>query len=117
MKLINETQKTTLIENLEIAKTFVTRNRGLLGRHELSENSALWIWHCNAIHTFFMKFAIDAVFIDRNMVVRKLKNNVKPGRIVLPVLRASSVIECQAGFIKRHGLNLGDKLHVDHSIS
>jgi uncharacterized membrane protein (UPF0127 family) len=101
-----------LIPRLEVADTFATRGKGLLGRSTLATEEALWIHHCNSIHTFFMKFAIDCVFVDRNLKVKKVYHGVRPWRLVLPVLGASSVIEMASGTAASLKINVGDQLHV-----
>ena len=117
MRLVNKTTGKTLISRLEVAGTFWSRNKGLLGRKHLSSDQALLIPRCNAIHTFFMKFPIDLVFVNRKMVVTKTMTRVKPGRVVLPVWRAWSVIECCEGFLTENPVRVGEELHVDHSLS
>lgn len=114
-KLLDAQSQT--IATLEIARNAWSRMRGLLGRDRLDEDHGLWILKCNSIHTFFMKFAIDVVFVDRQQVVRKTIRGVKPGRVVLPVWRANSVIEFAEGFLLKHPLKVGEKLNVDHPIS
>lgn len=106
-----------LLEDLEVASDLWSRTKGLLGRKSISLNEGLWILRCNAIHTFFMKFAIDVVFLDRKMTVRKIVKAVGPGRIILPVWRATSVIELSEGFLEKHPLKVGDKLNVDPALS
>lgn len=110
--LRSETTNQTLIPNLEVAKTFWSRGKGLLGRDVLPQGQALWIWHCNSIHTFFMKFPIDCVFVDRNLKVKAVYKDVKPGRLVFPVWGASSVIEMPAGTLETLQVRIGDQLNV-----
>lgn len=117
MKLVNQTTGKTLIENLEVADTFWKRTKGLLGRKSLKEDQALWILRCNSIHTMFMKFNIDVVFVNRKMIVVDTGFNLKPGKVVLPVWRASSVIELSAGFLEKNPVRIGDQLNVDHPLS
>jgi len=102
----------TLIPQLEEARTFWSRGKGLLGRESLPEGQALWIHHCNSIHTCFMKFAIDCVFVDKNLKVKALYSEVKPWRLILPVWGASSVIEMSAGSINKMNVSVGDQLYV-----
>lgn len=90
-----------------------TRLKGLLGRKEFPLENAMWITPCNSIHTFFMKFPIDAVFVNSDMKVCKIVANIRPGRLVWPVWSAHSVFEFSAGFAERHGLKEGDFFHVD----
>ncbi|MFZ3228802.1 MAG: DUF192 domain-containing protein [Pseudobdellovibrio sp.] len=101
-----------LIDNLEIAESLVKRGTGLLGRSSLEVNQALWIKPCNNIHTFFMKFAIDCIFIDRKLEIKKIAKSVKPFRFIGPYWRAYSVIEAKAGFAEEKKLQIGDQLYV-----
>ncbi len=117
MKLINALTKQTLVPRLEVADTLWSCMRGLLGRSSLDAQEGLWIVSRGSIHTFFMKFAIDLVFVDRNFVVTKTVSNVTPFRFVWRGWRAASVIELQAGFLERNPIRVGDKLHVDPSVS
>jgi len=117
MKLYSKNTSKTLIPKLEVATSFWARTKGLLGRKDLPLDQALWIHHCNSVHTFFMNFPIDLVFIDRNLVVKKTISRVKPNRIVFPVLWASSVIELSAGFLENNPIAVGEQLHVDHPLS
>ncbi|WP_413559727.1 DUF192 domain-containing protein [Bdellovibrio sp. HCB209] len=111
-KLENLTTKATLIPNLEVAETMQTRGVGLLGRSSLAEDQALWILRCNSIHTFFMKFAIDCVFVDKNLKVKAIYKDVKPWRLVLPVWGARSVIEMASGVSSKLNISVGDQLNV-----
>ena len=67
MKLMNKTKNTLVADSVEMAKTLPARLKGLIGRQELPENGVLWISNCPSIHTFFMNFTIDAVFVDKKM--------------------------------------------------
>ncbi len=101
-----------LVPDLEIADGFWSRGKGLLGRKSLQSNEALWITPGNNIHTFFMKFSIDCVFVDRKMEIKNLAKNVDPFRFVGPFWKSHSVIEMQAGFIESRKLKIGDYLYV-----
>lgn len=101
-----------LTDQLKTTDSFWSRAKGLLGRSNLSENEVLWINPCNNIHTFFMKFSIDCIFVDRKMQIQKLVSDIRPFRIVGPFWRSHSVIEAQSGFIKSKQLKVGDHLYV-----
>lgn len=105
-------QAVLLIEDLEVAQTFWTRAKGLLGRRVMSENQALWIKPCRDIHTFFMSFPIDCVFLDKNMQVYNIVENVTPFKIIGPFWKATSVIEFKSGFSAMKNLKVGDQLYV-----
>lgn len=112
--LKSATKNQQLISDLQVASDFFARGKGLLGRASLGTNEALWIHSCNSIHTFFMKFAIDCVFLDKKMRVKAIHSNVAPFRLVWPVWGARSVIEFPAGKAQELGLVLGEQLHVGH---
>lgn len=101
-----------LIDQLDIAESFWSRGKGLLGRKDLGANEALWIRPCNNIHTFFMKFAIDCIFVDSKLVIKNVAKNVGPFRFVGPFWKSHSVIEMQSGFIESKKLKIGDHLYV-----
>ena len=85
------------------------RNRGLLGRDGLAEGHALILAPCNSIHTFFMRFAIDVAFVDRDGRVLRTKTSVRPWRLAF-TLRAFAVVELAAGELIRAGIQRGDRL-------
>jgi hypothetical protein len=95
--------------NIEVALDSASRRRGLLGRDGLDTGAALVIAPCNAVHTFFMRFAIDAVFLDRELRVRKIVACLKPFRLASS-LGARSVVELAAGEAARVGLAEGMRL-------
>ncbi len=101
-----------LIENFEIAESLWRRGKGLLGRAQLAADHALWIKYNNNIHTFFMKFPIDCIFISRKMEIVKIKKSVPAFRLVGPYWKAQSVIEAPAGFAESKNLQEGDQLYV-----
>jgi uncharacterized membrane protein (UPF0127 family) len=100
-----------LAEKLETAFDSKTRRRGLLGRQGLDAGAALVIAPCNSIHTFFMKFAIDVVFVTRDGRVAKLYTALPPWRIGVS-WRSFAVIELPAGAAGRADTRVGDNLEV-----
>ena len=86
-----------------------TRRRGLLGRKGMTAEEALIIAPCNGVHTFFMRFAIDAVFVAKDGRVVKACCTVRPWRLAL-AWRAFAVIEGAPGLIERSRTRPGDRL-------
>jgi uncharacterized membrane protein (UPF0127 family) len=107
--LVNDRTGQVLASAVEIAGTSESRRRGLLGRDGLDPSAALIIAPCSAIHMFFMRFAIDAVFVDRDGRVRKVVHNLRPWRIALS-LGAYAVVEMSSGTVGRSDLEVGDFL-------
>ncbi len=69
-----------LAGQVEKANTFFTRLAGLMFRRELAQGCGLLLWPCPQIHTWFMRFAIDAVFCDKKGTVLFVQENMKPWR-------------------------------------
>jgi len=87
------------------------RRRGLLGRDSFPGGSAMIIAPSNAIHTFWMRFAIDVVFVRRNGVVVKVQQSVSPWRVAIAPL-AYAAIELPAGSLRRGDVQVGDVLSL-----
>jgi uncharacterized protein len=100
---------TEVATNVILAGTSAARRQGLMGIEHLDQGTGLWIAPCEAIHTFGMKVAIDVVFLDRDLRVRKLVRNLKRRRIAL-CLKAYSVLELPSGSIDRSSTQVGDRL-------
>ena len=109
--LRNERTGGLVATSVERATTRAERKRGLLGRDGLEPSSALWLEPCLAVHTAFMRFAIDIVFIDKQGRAVKIVENVPPWRIAVAV-RAHAVIEMAAGSLRGCGVAIGDRLYV-----
>jgi len=99
LQVLNVTRGTTLASQLETALTGPTRRKGLLGRDGLQPGSGLWIAPCESVHTFFMRFPIDLVYLDGKKRVRKVRSRVDPWRLS-GCLTARSVLELPAGTIR-----------------
>ncbi|HVE13570.1 MAG TPA: DUF192 domain-containing protein [Elusimicrobiota bacterium] len=94
-----------------MADTPKTRAVGLLSRSSLEPGEGLWIVPCASIHTLFMRFAIDAVFLDEDLVVRRVLEDLKPWRLSPWVLSAHSVLELPGGSVKGTVVP-GDRLEI-----
>jgi len=78
----------------EVAETFCQRMKGLIGRRGLASGTGMLITRCNCIHTCFMRFPIDARFLDRSGNVVKTVRNIRPWRLwIWGGFRATSVLE------------------------
>jgi uncharacterized protein len=105
----NLTRGTSIGTEIFSAETSSERRTGLLKHTSLPEGAGLWIVPCEAVHTFFMKFAIDLVYIDRERRVRGLVRALRPWRMSM-CFPAHSVIELPPGTIGRTGTRKGDQL-------
>lgn len=81
----------------KVARTFAQRAKGLIGAKDLPPGEGMLILACNAIHTFFMRFPIDATFLDKDDRVVKVVRNIRPWRLfVWGGWRARKVLETRA---------------------
>ncbi len=110
MEIVNETRALVLADSAQWARTMGRRLVGLLGRRELPVGGGLVIEPCNSIHTFFMHFSIDVLFVDgRGIVIRQLEH-MKPWRMSGVYFRARRVVELPAGTIARTRTQPGDQI-------
>jgi hypothetical protein len=112
LRVRNLTKNTVLADRAGIADTSATRQRGLLKHTGLAEGEGLWIVPCEGVHSFFMKFAIDVVFINKKRQVTKVRRNMVKNRIALS-LRAHSTIELPVGMIDKSQTAAGDQLELE----
>jgi uncharacterized membrane protein (UPF0127 family) len=114
------TAKTKLIVNLtsgkclcvsELADRPMRRMRGLIGRQGLPAGEGLLVSPAPAIHTAFMRFPIDALFLDSNMRVVEIVERLRPWRVASK-RRARAVLELSAGECARRGVEIGDRLEL-----
>lgn len=115
-KAVNETRGCVLAESVTLADTVFKRLRGLLGRSGLSPGEGLLLAPCNAIHSCFMKFLFDAVFLDRNGVSVKLIHEMSPFRFSPVVRSAVSVLELPAGTLRATGTQVGDRITFEGGV-
>ena len=96
---------------LELAADSTSRNRGLLGRDSLPREHALILAPSNFVHTFFMRFPIDILFVSREGRVLKARRAV-PARRLAGSVRAFAVIELAAGRVHESQTLVGDPLSI-----
>jgi len=109
LRVVNTTRQIELADRVELAGNGAKRSKGLLGRTGLGPGEGMWIVPCEAVHTFWMKFSLDLVYLDRQNQIAKIKRNVPPWRLSA-CLTAHSVIEFAAGAIRESDAQPGDKL-------
>lgn len=108
-EVLNLDRGSRLGRHVHVAGSSSARKRGLLGIDSLEAGTGIWITPCEAIHTFGMQMAIDAIFLDSKFCVKKLKPYLPPGRISV-CISASSVLELAVGTISGSATQLGDRL-------
>jgi len=107
----NRTRGQAIASRVEKAEDYDSRARGLLGRKTMAADEGLWIVPCPMIHTLFMRFPIDVIFLDRESRVVRVVENLKPWRMSPWVFRARSVLELAGGTLKG-SVRPGDCLEI-----
>ncbi|MFA9397888.1 MAG: DUF192 domain-containing protein [Clostridiaceae bacterium] len=98
----------TILNDVYIADTFKKRFLGYMFQKK-PKYDAILIKPCNSIHTFFMKFPIDVIFLNEEMKIVKKIENLQPSKIVFPVKSSVMVMEFKTGSFKNMG-NVGDEV-------
>jgi uncharacterized membrane protein (UPF0127 family) len=112
----NLTRATVLAERLELGESLWARFMGLMGRAPLPAGDGLWLAGTNGIHMFFMRFAIDAVFLskpgpDGRRTVVSANRRVRPWIGIVPFIRgADGVLELPSGTIEASATAKGDQV-------
>ena len=101
-------QGRVIASSVTLAKTLVERTVGLLGKKSLRQGEGIWIERCASIHTYFMRFPIDAVFVDgQNRVVQRVRN-LAPWTLYAGCRDAAACVELAAGTLAQSELSDGD---------
>lgn len=104
---------------LDVADSWLARLRGLIGRGALAAGEGLYLPGTNGVHMFFMRFAIDVVFVgapraDGTQEVLALKPDLRPWTGLVPWVRgARGAIEVAAGAVAGSGLRVGDYVRLE----
>ncbi len=112
MVIVNETRGTTVADRAEIAASFWSRGKGLIGRKSLPEGYGLIIRPCGSIHMFFMAIPLDVLHLGRDGRVLRVLTGIKPWRLGPIVRGGKSVIELPAGTAARTRTVAGDTIVV-----
>ena len=116
LRALNRSKGTVLCERLESAVGMAEQSRGLLGRDGLGagsgmlfETSVPFMW----MHMFFMRFAIDIVFLDKTDRVIRINETLKPWRLSSMVFGARKALELEAGASSRSQTAVGDLISFE----
>lgn len=111
MTAFNLTKNAVVAADVQKADDFFSRGIGLLGRAGLASGEALWLVPGKSIHTWFMRFAIDVLFLDKGLSVVKVIEDMRPWRVSPWVAEAHSVLELRAGSLQG-AVSVGDRLEM-----
>src|SRR4030042_4786163 len=109
-RAVNETRGTVVAEDVGVADGVWSRFWGLMGRRSLPEGGGLLLRPSSSIHTAFMRFPIDVVFLDRELRGVKGVPEMKPFRVAGAVGGAHSALELNAGAAAKAQVETDDQL-------
>jgi uncharacterized membrane protein (UPF0127 family) len=111
LKTLTRLDGAVVCEECTLADSPVSRMRGLLGRTGLGPEEGVLPRPAGSVHTFFMRFPIDVVFLDRNLRVLGVAERLRPWRTA-GRRGAKAVLELAAGEAERRGIRAGDELEL-----
>jgi uncharacterized membrane protein (UPF0127 family) len=106
----NQTRETVLVQRASKTGHPGQRFLGLMLQPALGPDEGLWLIPCRAIHTIGMRFPIDAIYLDKDLIVVGLSQSLRPFRIGKMLRKAYSVLEVRAGTAADSGTRVGDQL-------
>jgi len=112
MRVVNLNREQTLVTKGRLANSFWSRFRGLIGRDGLQAGEGLLIVRCNSIHTHFMRFPIDVLYVGSDCEVVGIDHALRPWRFGRIHRGARFVLELPAGTAKATNTQVGDRLEV-----
>ncbi len=115
IRVDNVTKATSLGDRIRVASTTKDRTVGLLRTPALHAGEGLWIERSPSIHMFFMRYAIDAVFVSADGRVTKIVENLKPWRVVWWARGARDCLELPVGAVAASRTQVGDRLELMES--
>jgi len=112
--VFNVTRQTFLATQLRVANTHCSRLVGLVGTpgSRFKSGAGLWIVPCHGVHTMFMRYPIDVLYLDSEKRVIRLDHGVRPWRATPVLVEAATVLELPAHTVWGTGTNLGDQLEI-----
>ena len=110
-RIMAKSDRRVVAERALLANSFLKRFKGLMFNKKMKGYDAIMLKPCNSIHTFFMNYAIDAIFLDKKLKIIKIKRNLKPWRITPVYFYSASVIELEGGCLDKN-VKKGDELEL-----
>ena len=110
MRVLNQTRKQVLITQGRLADTFWLRLKGLLGSAPLQAGEGLILAGEKSIHTLFMGFPIDVIYVNKQYEVVRVTSNMVPYRLGPFVSKSAYILEMPVGTIDQTSTQVGDQL-------
>ncbi|MBS3938170.1 MAG: DUF192 domain-containing protein [Peptococcaceae bacterium] len=111
--IYNYSRQAVVCQEVDIASTFLGRLCGLMFRTSIKATAGLLLTPCRAVHTCFMRFPVDVVFVDRHCRVVGIEMGIKPWRISKVYRTARYALEVPAGRVIASGTKVGDTLGIE----
>ena len=99
-----------VLKKIKRAESMFARGIGVIGWEDFGDYNGLFLINTNSIHTYFVRFPLDLVFVDKELTVVKLVKNLKPFRLSPIVWESKHVLEMPAGSIEKFSIKTGNKL-------
>lgn len=115
VRVVNKSRNAIVAERVIVAERWWERARGLLGQTGLPPEAGLLIVPCNSIHSVFMRFSFDALFLDQQRRVLHVIHTMPPFRFSRLVRGSWGVLELPAGVIAATETQAGDELTIEAS--
>ncbi len=110
-QIVNTRTDNVVVQRALVAKTLMQRLKGLMFKENMPKNEALIFYSASCIHTCFMRFAIDLVYLDKDNKVMKIYNSINPWRLAY-CLGSKTTLELAGGTASQAALRLGDTLEL-----
>ncbi|MCA1030984.1 DUF192 domain-containing protein [Bacillus timonensis] len=114
VRIVNQENGMVLAKHVIFAYSFHKRLLGLMFTKTFPPGSAIHIKPCRSIHTFFMNYSIDVLYLSEEMEVLAVDEDLKPGKIGQAYVNVKSVIELPVGSIKRTSTMIGHKVKIEN---
>jgi len=111
-KAVNLATGQVIADKVKIAQDYKSRSVGLLNRASLTSGEGLLIKPCNSIHTFFMRFPIDVLFLDRKGKVVKVRKSLGPWRLCAASKSGYMTLELMDKALDMVRVSIGDSIGI-----
>ncbi|MBS4197904.1 DUF192 domain-containing protein [Lederbergia citri] len=110
MTLVNVTLNQVISKNITQANSFFSRLKGLM--FSKKEKKSIWIKPCRSIHTFFMNYSIDVLYLDKENRIAAIDQDLKPGKLGTYYPGVESVVELPSGTVEKTRVSVGHEVKI-----
>lgn len=112
-RIMNKTREQVLTNSARLARSYWERLVGLMGKKHLYQGEGLIINPCSSVHTHFMRFSIDVIYVSKEHVIVGIDHALRPWQIGHFYRKVQYVIELSAGTAHETGAQVGDRLILE----